>query len=126
MIEVTLKVPEEVYAAIQTNAANARITPEELLAKEVAEKYAPASVSQPAQAQTAAAQRDAYWAPLLELMRARGHLTEPLPGPEFPDADPLPPAGTPERKAYEERLAEELGEAWEKSGLSILDLIERR
>jgi hypothetical protein len=38
----------------------------------------------------------------------------------------LPPLGSPERARLEAEIARELGKALARSGLSVLDLIERR
>jgi hypothetical protein len=116
--KLTIEAPEEAFAALQA-ATSARRTPEELAAETVSERFV-ASEEPPAAApqdMRAAAQA---------ILRANGLLAEPLPVPQFPDADPLPSYRTPERVAFEEELWEELGEAFTKSGLSILDLIERR
>lgn len=117
--KMTIEIPASAYAALQAAAASASRTPEELAAETVRERFA----SQ--EEQQAAAPYDMRAAAQASL-RAHGLLAEPLPVPQFPDADPLPPYGTPERAAFEEELWTELGEAFAKSGLSILDLIERR
>lgn len=62
---------------------------------------------------------------LLAQLRNQGLLVEPrslVPSPKLAE---IPPAGSTERVQFEERLADELSDALEASGKTILDLIER-
>jgi hypothetical protein len=126
---LTITIPEDAYAALAAAAASASRTPEELAAEAVRERFADAGAQPqpPEESDETPSDEVTSWREQLHaVMRARGHLAEPLPVPTFPDAEPLPPYGTPERAAFEEELAEELSDALERSGLSILDLVERR
>lgn len=58
------------------------------------------------------------------VMRTRQHLAGH--SPHGSHAVQLPPLGSPERARLEAEIARELGEALARSGLSVLDLIERR
>jgi hypothetical protein len=53
-------------------------------------------------------------------------LVDPKTLPPYPGVEDLPPHGSPERAQLEEEIGAELSDALERSGLSILDLIERR
>ena len=117
--KLTITIPENAYAALAAAAASASRTPEELAAETVSGRFNEAPERPLLTGDEA---REAIRA----VMRARGHLVEPTPRPARPGATPLPPIGSPERIALEEELATELGEAFAKSGLSVLDLIERR
>jgi len=61
---------------------------------------------------------------VLAVMRSRQHLAEH--SPHGTHAMQLPPLGSPERARLEAEIARELGKALARSGLSVLDLIERR
>jgi hypothetical protein len=58
------------------------------------------------------------------MMRARHHLVEHPP--KETNVSGLPPVGSPERARLDAEIAAELGDALIQSGLSVLDLIERR
>ena len=62
----------------------------------------------------------------LALMRRHGYLAETRRAPSNSDAAELPPLGSAERTAFDEEIGDALSDALEQSGLSILDLIERR
>ena len=70
------------------------------------------------------------WAQARENLRARlreqGVVSDPALLPPHPGTEDLPPRGSPEEQRFLDELGDELSDALERSGLSILDLIERR
>ena len=117
---LTITLSDEQYAALQATAAREQQSPEEVATAAVAGRLqAPAT-------QTPAPNPQTPLDPALALMQARGELVDPATLPPYPGADDIPPRGTPERERLEEELGNALSDALERSGLSILDLIERR
>lgn len=101
-----------------------RLTPagrSKSLPRAVTDRFGPDAHQQPTVPDATQA-RDA----VLAVMRAAGHLAalaQPL---ESAATVELPPEGSPERAQMEAETAEELGDAFQRSGLSLLDLVERR
>lgn len=118
--KLTITVPDDAFASLQSAAASASRTPEELAAEAVVERFASP------EAQPADEEHGDWRTALRDVMRSRGHLVEAAPRKARLGAASLPPRGSPERLALEEELADELGAAFERSGLSVLDLVERR
>lgn len=120
---ITVSLSDGEYAALQTVSAQTQQSPEELIIGAIATltqqsgntSQAPVSAQDAQQAKRA----------LLAVMRARGHLVEPVQLSPHPGADNLPPIGSPERAQFEDKLGDALSDALERSGKSILDLIER-
>lgn len=117
--KLTITVPDDAYASLQSAAGAAHRTPEELATEAVL-----ALLGEPSSTQSA--QTDALQAreAVLAIMRSRHHLAERVPDPA--NTRHLPPLGSPERAQLEAEIADELGQAFKQSGLSVLDLIERR
>jgi hypothetical protein len=63
---------------------------------------------------------------LLGIMREQAHLVDTNGVPPYPGVAEVPRLGTPERAQFEEEIGNALSDALEQSGLSLLDLIERR
>jgi hypothetical protein len=59
-------------------------------------------------------------------MRERGHLVDPKSYPPYPGVADLPLRGSAEEAQLLEEIGDELSDALEQSGLTIVDLIERR
>ena len=119
---LTITMSDEQYEALQAAATRAQRSPEEQAAVTLAERLNESiqlMAGTPDEAERSKAM-------LFAVMRARGHLVDPATLPPYPGVDEIPPEGTPERKRFEEELGNELSDALEQSGLSILDLIERR
>ncbi len=117
--KLTITVPDDAFASLQSAAASASRTPEELAAEAVVERFKEQATRHP---MTELEAREA----VLAIMRSRGHLVEQPAYPQMPEERALPPEGSPERLALEESIATEFGDALIRSGLSVLDLIERR
>jgi hypothetical protein len=115
---LTITMSDEQYEALQAAATRAQRSPEEQATVTLAERLH----GLPDGELPGTSKED----PLIAIMRARGHLVDPTTLPPYPGVDEIPPEGTPERKQFEEELGNELSDALEQSGLSILDLIERR
>jgi len=117
---MTITVPDDAYEALKSAGEQAHQSPEELAAT-ITECFGtqptPATPHQQAQQAKEA---------LLALMRSQGHLVDPKILPPHPGVASLPKRGTPERAQLEEEVGNALSDALEQSGLSILDLIERR
>jgi hypothetical protein len=105
---------------VRATAARAHQSPEELIADTIAERFG-ADGTAPTQTPEQEAKKR-----LFALMRERGHLVDAKSYPSYPGMADLPPRGSPQRAQLEEVIAEALSDALERSGLSILDLIERR
>jgi hypothetical protein len=118
---LTITFSDEQYAALQATAAQAQSS-EAAAAAAVANQLG--SVTSPADAECDQVARSR--ATLLAVMRTRGHLVDPSTLPPYPGAADIPPRGTPERQRFEDELGDALSDALERSGLTILDLIERR
>ena len=110
--KITITVPDDAYRALERAATDARQRPEELAARAVADRFGPSATSA----------RDA----VLAAMHASGHLAVSATAPTAATTAELPPVGSPERLRLEAETAEELGDAFRRSGLSLLDLVERR
>jgi hypothetical protein len=120
---LTITVPDDAYRSLARAAADTSQTPEELAARAVTDRFGRQAQQQPA-VPGAAQVRDM----VLAVMRASGHLASPaaIVPPVIATTAELPPADTPERARLEAEIAEELGDAFQQSGLSLLDLVERR
>jgi predicted transcriptional regulator len=119
---LTITLSDEQYAALQATAAREQQSPEEVAAAAVANQLGSVTSSAADKGDQVARSR----ATLLAVMRARGHLVDPSTLPPYPGAADIPPRGTPERQRFEDELGDALSDALDRSGLSILDLIERR
>ena len=115
---ITITVQDDTYDALKSAGEQAHQSPEELAAAAIARQFGAQSVMPTPEQQA----KDR----LLSLMRARGHLTDPRSLPSHTEFADLPPAGSQEEAQLLDELGEELSDALEQSGLSILDLIERR
>lgn len=108
---ITVSLSDAEYEAVRAASAAAHQTPEETIVAVIAERFflSPASVSPSVEN-------------FLNHLRAQGLLIE------TPHADvaDVPPHDTPERALLEDSIEEGLSDALDQSGLSILDLIERR
>lgn len=109
---ITITLPDDAYRSLERAASDASQTPEELAARTVTDRYGPDAIRA----------RDA----VLAVMRAAGHLAGPAQPLETATTIELPPAGSPERARLEAEIAQDLGDAFQQSGLSLLDLVERR
>jgi len=120
---ITISLSDADYAALQSVSAQTQQSPEELIAVAITSMTRPpnAETRPPMTLEEAQQAKER----VLGVMRARGHLVDPSTLPPYPGVSSLPPAGSPERARLEEELAEELGEAFEKSGKTILELIDR-
>lgn len=118
---ITISVPDDTYEALKSAGEQMRQSPEELAAATITERF---SVQQttPSPEQQAQEAKEAF----LAMMRADGYLVDPKSLPPHPSVADLPKPGTPERAQFEEEVGNALSDALEQSGLSILDLIERR
>lgn len=118
---MTISISDDAYEALKSVGEQMNQSPEDLAAAAVTEKFSgrPTAVSPNQQAQEA---RDDF----LSLMRRHGYLVEP--GSTLPHSGvtELPPVGSAERAIFEEEIGDALSDALEQSGLSVLDLIERR
>lgn len=109
---MTIALPDDAFRSLERAATDARQTPEELAARAVTDRFGPGATSA----------RDA----VLAAMRASGPLAVSATSPATVASIELPPAGSPERARLEAETAQELGDAFQRSGLSLLDLVERR
>ena len=125
---ITISIPDDTYEALRSAGAQAHQSPEEVAAAAIAEKF-PSNGTAPSTApagDASAADFQRAKEALIAVMRGHGHLVDPSTLPPYPGVADLPPYGSPERAKLEEEIAAEIGDALERSGLSILDLIERR
>lgn len=118
---MTISVPDETYEALKSAGEQAHQSPEELAAATIAERFSALHSAQTPTQQAQAAKED-----FLALMRSHGYLVNPKSLPPYPGVADLPKSGTSERAKFEEEVGDALSDALEQSGLSILDLIERR
>lgn len=111
---ITITISDAEYDALRSAASASSTTPEEVASAVVAARFE---------------RPDGEWKrfdeALLAQLRSQGLLIEPHNVPLPPRLAEIPPAGTTERTQFEERLADELSDALEASGKTILDLIER-
>lgn len=118
---MTISISDDAYEALKSVGEQTNQSPEELAAAAITERFSarPTAALPDEQAQQA---RDDF----LVLMRRHGYLVEP--GSTLPHSGvtELPPVGSAERAILEEEIGDALSDALEQSGLSILDLIERR
>ncbi|MGH2517980.1 MAG: hypothetical protein ACRDHP_20245 [Ktedonobacterales bacterium] len=115
---ITIALSDEAYAALERAGAAAHQTPEEVATNILDERFGGVRVATPEEL----AARDRFIAE----MRARGVFTDPKSIPPYPGTEDLPPYGTLEWQKLWDETTDELGEAFARSGLSVLDLIERR
>ena len=108
---ITVSLSDAEYEAVRAASAAAHQTPEEVIVATIAERFplSTASVSPAVEN-------------FLNHLRAQGLLAET---PHVGVAD-VPARGTPERAILEADIEEGLSDALDQSGLSVLDLIERR
>lgn len=118
--ELTVSVPDETFEALRYAARDAFSTPEELASATITARY-----GQTAQRSAPSSEIDGRDV-LADVMRVQGHLAELVRDPENPEGVTLPPVGSQERERLEAEIAEELSDALDRSGLTILDLIDRR
>jgi hypothetical protein len=120
---ITVSLSDTDYEALQAASAHAHQSVEELAAVALSLMARPshAATRSPMTLEEAQQAKER----VLAVMRARGHLAEPAPMPLPPIAETLPPAGTTERARLEEEAGDDLSDALEESGKTILDLIER-
>lgn len=118
---ITISLSDADYERLRKAAERANISPEALAADAIAEKYS----MEEARKKLASNSERAWEDPAIAIMRANGHLADTCSYPLPPAAD-LPPYGSPEYKRLLEEIGQELSDAVEQSGKSILDLIERR
>jgi len=118
---MTISISDDAYEALKSVGEQTNQSPEELAAAAITERFStrPIAALPDEQAQQA---RDDF----LALMRRRGYLVEPGSVPLHSSVTELPPVGSAERATFEEEIGDALSDALEQSGLSILDLIERR
>lgn len=119
---LTITLPDDAYGSLRTLADAIHRTPEELAAQVVLEKF---GALEQHGAQSAPQGQDMR-AAVLAVMRQRRHLAEAQPSSHPRGASSLPPLGSPERERLNAAVASDLGDALALSGLSVLDLIERR
>jgi hypothetical protein len=115
---LTIHLSDADYEAVRAAAEQANQSPEELIATAAAERFGAKSQSQSAIHES----REAFIAAL----RAQGLLADTTGLPPYPGTEDLPPPGSPEEAQLLKDIGDELSDALEQSGLSILDLIERR
>ncbi|MEO7003012.1 MAG: hypothetical protein ABI068_14450 [Ktedonobacterales bacterium] len=118
---MTIAVPDDAYKALKSAGEQSHQSPEELAAAAIAERFSPQRTAPSPDEQAQQAKED-----FLALMRSHGYLVDPKSLPPHPGVADLPKPGTPERAQLEDELGNALSDALEQSGLSILDLIERR
>lgn len=118
---IAITLPDDAFRSLERAATDASQTPEELAARAVMDRFDP-DAHQQATAADAAQARDM----VLAAMRASGHLASHASPPTTTTSAELPPEGSPERARLEAEIAQELGDAFQRSGLSLLDLVERR
>jgi hypothetical protein len=121
--KLTITVPDDAYASLQSAAEAAHCAPEELATQVVLERLS--ALTQQGERPQPAVDHRARDA-VLAVMRQRQHLVEPQPISHQPGAKALPPSGSPARTLLDVEVAGDLGDALVQSGLSVLDLIERR
>lgn len=111
---ITITISDAGYDSLRSAASATHATPEEVASAVIEERFDGADE-----------QRKRFDDQFIALLREQGLLIAPhnLP-PSLKLAD-IPPADTPERREFEERLADELSDALEASGKTILDLVER-
>lgn len=119
---ITITVPDDAYRSLERAAAEVRQTPEELAAHALTERFCPDTAQQQAASSDPAQARDA----ILRQMRASGHLATAPASRAHARQIHLPPNGSAERARLEEEIAQDLGDAFQRSGLSLPDLVERR
>lgn len=118
---IAITLPDDAFRSLERAATDASQTPEELAARAVMDRFDP-DAHQQAIATDVAQARDM----VLAAMRASGHLASPASPPTSATSVALPTEGSPERARLEAEIAQELGDAFQRSGLSLLDLVERR
>ncbi len=115
---LTIQLSDADYEAVRVAAERAKQSPEQLIAETIAERFG--------QPRSPDASFQESKNRLLALMRAHGHLVEPRNVPPQHGGADLPPYGSAEEAQLMREIGDELSDALEQSGLSILDLIERR
>lgn len=118
---ITISVSDDAYEALRSAGEQAHRSPEELAAAAIAERFG-ARHSTPSTDDQAKRAKDDF----LALMRAQGYLVDPKNVPPHPSVTDLPSPGSPERAKLEAEIGDALSDAFEQSGLSMSDLIERR
>jgi|GEM_PF-2514328 hypothetical protein len=118
---ITISVPDDAYEALKSAGEQVHQSPEELAAAAITERFSSQQPAHTPDQQAQQAKED-----FLALMRSHGYLVDPKSLPPYPGVADLPKPGTPERAKFEEEVGNALSDALEQSGLSILDLIERR
>ncbi len=118
---IAISVSDDAYEALRSAGEQAQKSPEELAAAAIAERFG-VQHSKPSPDQQAKQAKDAF----LDLMLSCGYLVDPKGQPAHPGVADLPAPGSPERAKLEAEIGDALSDAFEQSGLSISDLIERR
>lgn len=111
---IIITISDAEYDALRAAASASSTTPEEVASAVVAARF-----------DRAGDEWKRFDEALLAQLRNQGLLIEPSNVPLPPKLAEIPPAGTTQRAQFEERLADELSDALEASGKTILDLIER-
>lgn len=115
---ITIALSDEAYEALRRASEQAHQPAEEMAANIINDRLG--GVRKATAEELEARDR------LIAELRAHGVVTDPKSIPPYPGAEDLPPYGSPEWQQLWDEITEELGDAFERSGLSILDLIERR
>ena len=118
---MTISISDEAYDALRSVGEKTNQSPEELAAAAITERFSARPTAEPPYQWDQQARDD-----FLALMRIRGYLVQPGSLHAQSAVADLPAAGSTERAAFEEEIGDALSDALEQSGLSILDLIERR
>ena len=115
---ITISLSDEGYEALQRASEQAHQPAEQVAANIINDRFG--GIKKATAEELEARDR------LIAELRARGVATDPKSIPPYPGTEDLPPYGSPEWQQLWDEITEELGEAFERSGLSILDLIDRR
>lgn len=111
---LTITISDAEYDALRAAASTGHTTPEEVASAVIAARF-----------DGIGDEWKRFDDEFLAQLRDRGLLIEPGNVAPTPKLAEIPPAGSPERVQFEERLADELSDALDESGKTILDLVER-
>ena len=117
---ITLSLSDAEYEALQTAATQKHQSLEVVAAALIADR-----LSETAGAPLATDPQQAKQN-FLALMRAQGYLVDPATTKPHSAAVQLPPRGSAEEARLLDEIGDELSDALDRSGMSILDLIDRR
>lgn len=121
---ITLSISDAEYEALQSAATQTRQSPEDVAAGMIADRLG--GTSGATSGATTATDLQQAKQNFLALMRAQGYLVDPAAAKPYPASVPLPPKGSPEEARLLDEIGDELSDALDRSGMSILDLIDRR